>query len=113
MPPEGETGQPDSGVKVDLPKTAKVGSLPGEDTQLRVSIDQDGAVYVRDALVADADLVATLAAIHQAEPDREVIVRGDRRLSYEKVSEVLTLVSRAGFGRVGLITEKRQESTGY
>jgi biopolymer transport protein ExbD len=46
-----------------------------------------------------------LAAIHQAEPDRNVIVRGDRRLQYEKVSEVLTTLSDVGFNRIRLVTE--------
>ena len=101
-----------AGVKVDLPKTVKPSRLPGEPTQLSVSIAENGTVYIRDAAVADADLAATLAAIHEAEPDREVIVRGDRHLQYEKVSEVLTLVSHAGFERVGLVTEKRQDGEG-
>src|SRR5689334_17900099 len=71
-----------AGVKVDLPKTREVGRLPGNQTQIRVSIAEDGTVYIRDAPVADSSLVATLAAIHEAEPDREVIVRGDRHLQY-------------------------------
>ena len=48
--------------------------------------------------MAEADLVATLEAIYLAEPEHEVIVRGGRRLQYEKVSEVLTLISQAGRG---------------
>ncbi len=100
-----------AGVKVDLPKTKEAGPLP-DQTQIRVSIAEDGTVYIRETPVADAALVATLAALHEAEPDREVIVRGDRHLQYEKVSEVLTLISNAGFERVGLVTEKRQAPEG-
>ncbi len=58
--------------------------------------------------MADADLSGFLAAIYNAEPDREVIVRGDRRLGYERVSEVLAILSEAGFKRVGLVTERRR-----
>jgi biopolymer transport protein TolR len=101
-----------AGVKVDLPKTVKAPALPGEETQLSVSIAENGTVYVRATAVADADLAATLAAIHEAEPDREVIVRGDRRLQYEKVSETLAHISAAGFTRIGLVTEKRQDGEG-
>lgn len=39
-------------------------------------------------------------------PDREVIVRGDRNLSYEKICEVLATLSDVGFTRVGLVTER-------
>ena len=96
-----------AGVKVDLPKTGQ-GCLLGEQIQIPVSITEDGSVFVRSERVADADLSATLATFHEAHPDDEVIVRGDRRLQYEKVSEVLTLIRQAGFTRVGLVTEKRQ-----
>jgi biopolymer transport protein TolR len=100
-----------AGVKVELPKTG-AGPIAGEQTQIPVSIAEDGGIYVRNTRVADADLSDTLAVLHEAEPEHEVIVRGDRRLQYEKVSEVLTLINQAGFTRVGLITEKRQPPAG-
>jgi biopolymer transport protein TolR len=96
-----------AGVKVDLPKTAKAPALPGEQNELAVTIRQDGTLWVRGTQTADGDLRNVLAAIHQAEPDREVIVRGDRRLQYEKVSEVLTTLSDVGFARIGLVTERK------
>ncbi|HSK76948.1 MAG TPA: hypothetical protein VLQ45_10860 [Thermoanaerobaculia bacterium] len=37
-----------------------------------------------------------------------MVVRGDRALHYEKVCEVLTLLTDAGFTRVGLVTERRE-----
>jgi len=101
-----------AGVKVDLPKTGKARPMPGEQTQIPVSIAEDGGVYVREVRVSDSDLTATLAAIHEAEPDREIIVRGDRRLQYEKISGVLALISEAGFTKVGLVTEKPRPEEG-
>jgi biopolymer transport protein TolR len=94
-----------AGVKVDLPKTARPSAMPGKTDQLSVSVAADGSVYVRNSRVADAELPALLVQIHAAEPDREVIVRGDRRLQYETMCGVLAAVSRAGFTRVGLVTE--------
>jgi TolR protein len=94
------------GVKVDLPKTSRVPGMPGDQTQLAVSIRADGSVYVQGKQVAETELRETLLAIQQAEPDRDVIVRGDRRLGYERVCEVLAILSEVGFKRVGLVTEK-------
>jgi biopolymer transport protein TolR len=96
-----------AGVEVELPKTSNAPTIQGDQNQLRVSIAEDGNVYIRDSRVADADLPSFLAAIHGAEADREVIVRGDRHLGYERVSEVLAMLSEAGFQRVALVTEKR------
>jgi biopolymer transport protein TolR len=95
-----------AGVKVDLPKTSRAPGMPGDQTQLAVSIRADGSVYVRGTRVAETDLRETLLAIQQAEPNLEVIVRGDRRLGYERVCEVLAIVSDVGFKHVGLVMER-------
>ena len=36
-----------------------------------------------------------------------MIVRGDRRLQYEKISEVLATLNDVGFSKTGLVTEKK------
>ncbi|HEX3552405.1 MAG TPA: ExbD/TolR family protein [Thermoanaerobaculia bacterium] len=94
-----------AGVRVDLPRTAPC-LFSENPSQLTVSIAADGAVYLRNERVADANLRDLLAQIHAAEPDRGVLVRGDRHLQYEKVCEVLTALNRAGFTRVGLVTDR-------
>jgi biopolymer transport protein ExbD len=98
-----------AGVKVDLPKIVDGPPLRGESNQLTVTVVADGGVYVRSARVSGVELPALLAQIHTAEPDRDVIVRGDRHLQYETMCAVLTAVSRAGFVHVGLVTETARE----
>jgi biopolymer transport protein TolR len=95
-----------AGVKVDLPKTAKSRPMPGQDDQLAVTIREDGSVWVSGRQTSVGELPGLLATLHQAAPDRPVIVRGDRRLQYEKISEVLATLSDVGFTRIGLVTER-------
>jgi TolR protein len=97
-----------AGLKVDLPKTAKAHPMPGQDEQLNVTIQEDGSVSVSGRQISEGDLPNLLAVLHQAQPDRPVIVRGDRRLQYDKVTEVLATLSDVGFTRIGLVTEKKQ-----
>ena len=99
-----------AGVRVDLPKTGKAPAMPGEQSQISVSIREDG-VYLKETRVSEAELRETLTGLFAAEPDRQVVVRGDRHLRYEKICEVLTIVTDSGFTRVGLVTE-RQEAAG-
>ena len=99
-----------AGVKVDVPKTAKAPSLPQTQEQLNVTVQADGSVWIRGTRTADEDLHGALAAIHEAEPDRDVILRGDRHLQYEKISEVLTTLSDVGFTRIGLVTERKAKA---
>jgi biopolymer transport protein TolR len=96
------------GVDVQLPETGSPEKLPENQKQLAVSIKSDGSVYVRDSYLPDERLPAVLADIHSSSPDREVIVKGDRRLNYKRVREVMRIINEAGFTRVGLITEKRK-----
>jgi TolR protein len=95
------------GVKVDLPKTAKAMNIPGQQDQLTVTIQQDGSLWVSGTRTEESALSGVLAAIHQTDPNREVIVRGDRKLQYEKVSEVLATLNDVGFAKIGLVTERK------
>jgi biopolymer transport protein ExbD len=95
-----------AGVKVDLPK-AQGKPLQGDQNQLNVSIRGDGVYLANDRVVED-QLRDMFVALHSANPDREVIVRGDRSLYYERICDVLTLLNEAGFERVGLVTEKKE-----
>lgn len=95
-----------AGVPVDLPKTAKAPAMPRDQGQLEISIREDG-VYLKDALLPEAQMRELLTGLHAAQPDREVVVRGDRSLSYEEICEVLAMLSDVGFKRVGLVTERR------
>jgi biopolymer transport protein ExbD len=98
------------GVKVNLPKTSTGPTLPGEPSQLNVSVRQDG-VYLKDDRVAEAQLRDMLVALHAANPEREVIVRGDRYLQYERICQVLAILNEVGFDRVGLVTERAQATS--
>lgn len=100
-----------AGVRVDLPKTGKAPDMPGEQGQLSVSIREDG-VYLKDVRISEAELRDVLAGLHAGDPDREVIVRGDRSLQYEEICDVLTILNQAGFTRVGLVTERRDAPGG-
>jgi biopolymer transport protein TolR len=94
-----------NGVRVDLPRAAKSPAMPADQGQLNISIREDG-VYLKEARLPEAEMRELLAGLHAAEPDREVIVRGDRSLSYEKICEVLAILGDVGFTRVGLVTER-------
>ena len=92
-----------AGVKVDLPKTGEGPCHAGAEGPAHRLDQADGSLWVRGTETAEEDLRTVLATFHQAEPDQDVIVRGDRTLQYEKVSEVLTVLSDVGYARIGLI----------
>jgi biopolymer transport protein TolR len=94
------------GVDVALPETKVPEKMPENSKQLTISIKQDGSVFVSQNWVPDGQVPATLKGIHDQTPDKQVVLKGDRRLKYKKVREVMRLINEAGFSRVGLVVEK-------
>jgi biopolymer transport protein TolR len=96
------------GVDVMLPQTNQPEKMPEGQKQLTISIKQDGQVFVNQNWVPDASLEAELAKIHNQTPDKDVVIKGDRRLKYKQVRKLMQQVNEAGFTRVGVIAEKYQ-----
>ena len=97
------------GVDVALPATADPEKMPENEKQLEVSVKADGNVFIGQNWVTEENLTSQLEEIHTNNPDRQVVVKADKRLKYKEVRKVMRLLNEAGFTRVGLITEKEGE----
>ncbi len=95
------------GVNVTLPSTADPEKMPENEKQLEVSIKSDGNVFIGQNWVTEDNLPSTLKEVYETNPERQVVVKGDKALKYKEVRKVMRLINEAGFTRVGLITEKR------
>ncbi len=93
-----------TGVQVDLPKTAASG-LKGDDRPLTVTVDAQGQVFLHEMPVRVEELGPRLIAIVGQKPDTRIFVRGDKRLQYGRVMEVMGAVTAAGFSKVALVAE--------
>ena len=92
------------GVKVDLPQ-AEAGAIQGNDEPLTVSINDLGQIFVQEAPVEPSEIVPRLKAITGENADIRIFVRGDERVSYGLVMELMSSISVAGFNKVALITK--------
>ena len=92
------------GVPVDLPKTAAT-QMMGQDEPLVLTITEEGKVYLQETELAMDSVVARLEAVTSAKRDTRIFVRGDRRIAYGKVMELMGLLNVAGFNRVALVAE--------
>jgi biopolymer transport protein TolR len=66
----------------------------------KISIDDDTGPLSLEALNA------VLEALRARYPNREIVLRADRRLPYSEVKKVLQSVQEAGFPAVGLVAER-------
>jgi biopolymer transport protein ExbD len=93
-----------AGVPVQLPKTSAAAPAPPREPII-VSVDREGAVYLGAEPLAPDELTPRLAALAAVDAQATVYVRGDRRLAYGEVMQVIGLVGAAGFAGVSLIAE--------
>ena len=92
------------GVPVDLPE-ANAQALAQPSEPLVISVDEQGAVFIRDDPTADEILVSRLVEITGNDPQTRIFIRGDRAIDYGRVMEVMGQVNSAGFTRVALIAQ--------
>jgi biopolymer transport protein TolR len=97
-----------AGVPVDLPET-KAAPLPGSDEPLSISIKSKGRIYLQESQVELEDLAEKLKAIAGENKDARIFVRGDRKVDYGFVMQVVGEINTAGFTRVGLVTDTAKE----
>jgi biopolymer transport protein TolR len=100
------------GVDVALPETKQPDKMPENAKQLTVAIKADGSVFISQNWVEEQRLKAAFAEVHDATPDKTVIIKADRRLKYKQVRHVMQVVNEAGFSRVGVVTEKDKSAGG-
>ncbi len=92
------------GVPVDLPKT-QAAQMNDSIEPLVVSVNAKGETYIQEALVPMSAMIDRLKAITNNNPEAKIYVRGDQKIAYGKVMEVMGAIAAAGFQKVSLIAE--------
>ena len=93
-----------AGVPLDLPQT-RAAPLNVDAKPITLSIRQSGQVFFGENEVRDDEIVARLTANAGQGLEERVFVRGDKRVDYGRVAQVMSIVTGAGFKRVALVTE--------
>jgi biopolymer transport protein ExbD len=93
------------GITVNLPKASSTPSLAKPKTKA-ISITPDGQVYLDTYPVSIQELETRLAQYKAATPDLPVVLKADASIQYQKVIEVLDVVTRLEISQLGLVTQK-------
>ena len=94
-------------VNIDLPRATNEAQNIKPET-LRLSVDAQGAYFMNEAPIADADLVSQLKTAASQNPQPELHIRGDKAVRYERVAEVMAAAQQAGLRKIGFITEPKK-----
>lgn len=100
-----------AGVNVELPQAAAEPLSANEEPPLIASIDASGNYYLsvgesQDQALEPHELVELVMAHMQLNPKAQIMINGDRNVSYDKVVRLMVLLqSETGIESVGLMTE--------
>lgn len=97
----------EQGISIMLPQ-AKTDQLPTKDKKANVvTIDKDNKIFFKDKPVTLEELEATLMKMAAEDPDVPVLVRGDERLDYGSVMNVVKVVYKCKVRRMALVTVEK------
>ncbi|WP_445766161.1 protein TolR [Rheinheimera sp.] len=100
------------GVKVELPVSAAqpIKQMQDGKTPLVATVDQNGLYWFekdgnQQGPFTAAELTVEVASWLTIEPGTQVIVKGDKSLSYDAVIRLINVLKGAGAPAVGLMTD--------
>jgi len=95
-----------AGVPLELPNTSAARVSQSKKAMV-VSLDGNGALFIREEPVSQGNLVPRLRELRAAEGETVVYVRADKKSNYGDVMDVLGLVGESGYGRVSLLSQPK------
>lgn len=106
------------GVKVELPKAStKPMPLPDDAKTLIISVKRNGDYFIdlggEQDKARDLDTIQKqVSKVVSASPETQVLIKGDRQVSYGSVVELMAGLQSAGINDVGLITDPAELQDG-
>ena len=97
----------EQGVSILLPR-AKTDTLPTKDKKANVvTINKDNTIFFKDRPTTLDKLRETLKALAAEDPEVPVLIRGDERLNYGSVMEVVKVVYDCKIAKMALVTVEK------
>lgn len=97
----------EQGVSIMLPQ-AKTDQLPTKDNKANtVTIDALNRVFLNNKPITLEELESTLMTMSREDPDLPVLVRGDERLEYGQVMNVVKILHKCKIRKMALVTVEK------
>ena len=93
------------GINVNLPKASAAAGKIKPSTKA-ITVASEGTIYLDSVPVTLAELESNLRQAKAADPNLPVVVRGDEKVEYKSIVEVLDLLSKLEISQLGLVTQK-------
>jgi biopolymer transport protein ExbD len=100
-----------SRIKVTLPKAGAAEKETHKDDATRIQVQRDGAVFIDERPVAEAELAATLKRILPRPDQQSVVIEADKDVSFQHVVTVMAAARTLGISKLA-VSVKSEEKHG-
>ena len=97
------------GIKIQLP-SSKAQKSAIEESRIILTVNDRGEFYLDENKIDPSLLEKKLAAIYEHRDKKELYIRADKRVVYERVIEVMSAAKLAGVSKIGLLTKSVDSS---
>jgi biopolymer transport protein ExbD len=95
----------EQGIAVRLPQANADDVHKDKKKPQTISLNVEGKVFLNNAPVTMEDLEQTLGVLAADDPETAVLIRGDERLDYGKIMDVVKLLYKVKITRMALVTQ--------
>ena len=88
-------------IKINLPKVTE-NTEKTEDKIVEISIYKDSLIYINKEQVHKEHFITLLKDKIEKEPNRPVVIKGDKDIKYDLVIAVMDMAKKAGVSKFGL-----------
>ena len=92
-----------SGIKINLPESSSVLKNEKKDP-VTVSINSKGEIFIQKKKFSKDQLIQKLSLLKKNNQNLKIYIKGDKKLDYGKVMDLMNLINQSGFKKVALVT---------
>lgn len=92
-----------SGIKINLPESSSVLKNEKNDP-VTVSINSKGEIFLQKKKYTKDQLIQKLLLLQKNNKNLKIYVKGDKKLNYGKVMDLMSVINKSGFKKVALVT---------
>ena len=94
------------GVQINLPQASHPEKTDDDEAvAITVAMKDDRIIYVQRKAIPASQYLAEMTEIYDRMPDKQVLIKADKSMSYGDVRRVMVETNDAGFAEVKLVTD--------
>jgi biopolymer transport protein ExbD len=97
------------GLKVNLPQgTSSSKSLAGQKIQA-ITVNKEGKYFLNTQPVSLQELGPRVASLRAANPQLQIVLKGEGAAEYQRVMDVMNVLGQNGFDKFGIATKPEKK----